>query len=627
MSQSRIKKNIWDRDRANGYIFPYYTGDKVGIGTETPAELLDVRDGAIRVGYDSDTFDELIEFYRNGNKIGVIDNDSSNFRIKATNSNAVQVINDGNVGIQITDADVIDVVGVPTMSTAFQALVDHNNTSNKQGGTVGEYYHLTSAQHGQIPAVALTEGSVVFAGVGGVLSEDNANFFWDDTANELQTPTLRGSSVSGEDLTLNSNTSNDGSVKIGTLAEFDEAAGEFNITNSSPVEVFDNGIYTFKIGSNLFGNGTSRMLLGTDSAGIISMEYTGDVGIGVMNPTSRLHIKGATSDDTSYSLKVDNLSDDNLLSVRNDGAISGATLDTGVQVSTSVRIGTGAGVNDSSAGNNVSIGNLAGNTATTGGLRTLVGGSAGRYANASTVTAFGYSAGAKGATAFGYLAAPNVISTTAVAIGGTSLYSATSATNTSGLGTQSGRYYGSGTDALTIITNGVFLGADTRAKENSSVNEIVIGKSAIGNGSNTATIGNSSTTDTFLIGQLNLDNYKFPTADGTANQVLKTDGAGTLSWENEVSIQGYLIKVANYTVLNSDINIIYGDTDGGIFTITLPATPTDGIIFTIKNTGTSGNALTIDRNGNTIESAASDLVLNDNGAAKLQYTSDGWKLI
>jgi hypothetical protein len=31
-------------------------------------------------------------------------------------------------------------------------------------------------------------------------------------------------------------------------------------------------------------------------------------------------------------------------------------------------------------------------------------------------------------------------------------------------------------------------------------------------------------------GKLNLDGIKFPNADGTANQVLKTDGSGVLSF-------------------------------------------------------------------------------------------------
>lgn len=203
----------------NSNLFWDDATNRLGIGTNTPSESLDVRDGAIRVGYETDTFDELIEFYRNGNKIGVIDNNNSNIRIQSTNGNAVQVINDGGVGFQITDSDIIDIVGSPTMSTALQALVDHNNTSNKQGGTSGEYYHLTSAQHGQIPAAALTQGSVVFAGVSGVLSEDNSNFFWDDSSNELgvgtNTPAAKLDVAGGVKVADDTDTCD--ATKVGTL--------------------------------------------------------------------------------------------------------------------------------------------------------------------------------------------------------------------------------------------------------------------------------------------------------------------------------------------------------------------------------------------------------------------------
>lgn len=36
------------------------------------------------------------------------------------------------------------------------------------------------------PLSGATEGSIVFAGVGGILAEDNAGFFWDDALNLLK---------------------------------------------------------------------------------------------------------------------------------------------------------------------------------------------------------------------------------------------------------------------------------------------------------------------------------------------------------------------------------------------------------------------------------------------------------
>lgn len=46
-----------------------------------------------------------------------------------------------------------------------------------------------------------------------------------------------------------------------------------------------------------------------------------NVGIGESTPTARLHIKGSTSDNTAYALKVDNSSSTRLFYVQNDGRI------------------------------------------------------------------------------------------------------------------------------------------------------------------------------------------------------------------------------------------------------------------------------------------------------------------
>ena len=91
------------------------TSGRVGVGTQSPTEKLDVRNGAIRVGYETDTFDQLIEFYRNNTKIGAIDSDGSDIRLISRNGNDVKIGDDsetkmilkdgGNVGIGTTTPD------------------------------------------------------------------------------------------------------------------------------------------------------------------------------------------------------------------------------------------------------------------------------------------------------------------------------------------------------------------------------------------------------------------------------------------------------------------------------------------------------------------------------------------
>jgi hypothetical protein len=72
----------------------------------------------------------------------------------------------------------------------------------------------------------------------------------------------------------------------------------------------------------------------------------------------------------------------------------------------------------------------------------------------------------------------------------------------------------------------VYLGYDTRASASGNTNEIVIGSTARGAGSNTATIGNTSITKTILRGTINAANL--PTsATGLSAGDIWNDG-GTL---------------------------------------------------------------------------------------------------
>lgn len=70
-----------------------------------------------------------------------------------------------------------------------------------------------------------------------------------------------------------------------------------------------------------------------------------------------------------------------------------------------------------------------------------------------------------------------------------------------GIGLDAGRYY-TGTNPLTVATSSVFIGESSKAKADNSVNEIVIGYAAIGNGNDTVTLGNDSVVQTILKGKL-----------------------------------------------------------------------------------------------------------------------------
>lgn len=86
------------------------------------------------------------------------------------------------------------------------------------------------------------------------------------------------------------------------------------------------------------------------------------------------------------------------------------------------------------------------------------------------------------------------------AVGQGTLYSNTTGSSNSAVGLNAGRFIADGVTALTITNNSTYIGYNTRPLADNSTNEIVIGYSAIGIGSNTTTIGNSSTLATKVFG-------------------------------------------------------------------------------------------------------------------------------
>ena len=131
-------------------------------------------------------------------------------------------------------------------------------------------------------------------------------------------------------------------------------------------------------------------------------------------------------------------------------------------------------------------------------------------------------------------------------------------------------------------------------------------------------------------GQVTLDALTFPAADGTADQILTTDGSGNLSFvDNSGGTDWQAVKTTTYTAAAGEG--VFADTSGGAWTLTLPASPTigDEVSF-VDYAGTfDTNALTIGRNSENIQGAAADLTVSIERAANtLVYTdgTQGWLL-
>ncbi len=143
-----------------------------------------------------------------------------------------------------------------------------------------------------------------------------------------------------------------------------------------------------------------------------------------------------------------------------------------------VRVGLGGG----SVSTNTIVGSNSGGAITTGSNNTFVGVNSGQNNTASNNTFFGSNAGRDTTTSggnafFGYLSGINN----------------TTGSNTCFFGSNSGRFTSSGGN-LNILNQSVLIGAETRANASLETNQIAIGYAAVGLGSNTTVIGNSSTT-------------------------------------------------------------------------------------------------------------------------------------
>lgn len=107
----------------------------------------------------------------------------------------------------------------------------------------------------------------------------------------------------------------------------------------------------------------------------------------------------------------------------------------------------------------------------------------------------------------------------------------------------------------------------------------------------------------------------FPSSDGTAGQVITTDGNGNLSWVTSATSNSWVEKTANYTATSGD-KIIVNSTSSAI-TISLPANPTFGDEISIidGSANASVNNITVDRNTRNIDGESEDMILDVDGAA------------
>jgi hypothetical protein len=187
-----------------------------------------------------------------------------------------------------------------------------------------------------------------------------------------------------------------------------------------------------------------------------------------------------------------------------------------------------------------------------------------------------------------------------------------------------------GTSILDTNGNELFLLTATA----SAVNEITLANATTGNKPTFTATGDDTDIGVSIqpkgTGTVTIDALTFPAADGTADQVLTTNGSGVLSFvDNTGGTDWQAVKTTTYTAVAGEG--VFADTTSSAWTLTLPATPTIGDeVSVVDYAGTfDTNNLTVGRNSENIQGSAADLtVATERAGFTLVYTdgTQGWLL-
>jgi len=183
-----------------------------------------------------------------------------------------------------------------------------------------------------------------------------------------------------------------------------------------------------------------------------------------------------------------------------------------------------------------------------------------------------------------------------------------------------------------LDTNGLELALLTAT--GTAVNEFTIANAATGAGPTLSATGGDTNVPINITpkgtGDIALDGIKWPNADGSADQIMTTNGSGVLSFvDNSGGTEWQAIDTSSFTAVAGEG--YFCNTSGGAFTATLPASPSLGDEVSFIDYGATFDTanLTVGRNSEPIQGAAADLtVAVERAAFTLVYVdgTQGWLL-
>lgn len=432
---------IWDRDTVNGYTYLKNSSDNVGIGTSSPSAKLHIQGDGT----------EYARF---------------------------------SIGTSITRTSIGSIGGEAGIWF---------------GGTSDARFRLVGGKDLEFTAQIDDTSDIIFRYRGASI--------WNNYNGVLQTERMR--------------ITNAGNVGIGTdsPAYQLDITKDFNLTNTTHSNqygiIYKNGtrfIHDFNYGDNGTVTTDGNNLFIGKNAGNLTMGATAtsafhaSKNIGIGNYTL-----GALT--TGYYNTILGFSAGSNITTGGDNALIGYQAGLSINEGNSnIAIGRDALVYNTTGSYNVVLGKSAQVGIVSNSVSSVIaiGYLASRYNTADNIVAIGRESLKVNTgnynTAIGY---QSLISNTSgsanTAQGYHSLYFNTTGYRNTAQGYNAGRYITGGSTANETSNTSIYLGANTKAKADGDTNEIVIGYSTTGNGSNTVTLGNDSITETHLKGKLYLN--------------------------------------------------------------------------------------------------------------------------
>lgn len=477
---------------------------------------------------------------------------------------------------------------------------------------------LGVARGGTGTGTTFTLGSVVFAGASGVYTQDNANFFWDDTNNRLGIGTASptsdlslGGATAARTIALERKTSGAGSnltIRSGGAQSgaTDTAGGTLILSSGittgqgfSYVDIYTYGDETVISGSSDNSSmpvarfGGAGVALGTTTIGS-GLNLTLNSNVGVTPWTYVIGLPDSTSiGGNALTIKSGNATTASNISGGTLALVAGNATGTGsssITFSTATAGGTGAATRASSVKMTLTGDGQLQVSTTGSSAGILIGGDANLYRSAADTLK----------TDDSLIIASNLtvnsLTTTRVPFA-----------STSGLLIDSANFtYTTGTGQLALATTGsgagILIGGDANlyrsAADTLKTDDAFVSGSTI-TGASSLTLGaNGGTTGSVLIrgttsGTVTMTvaavagtwSFTLPTTAGSSGQYLQTDGAGVTSWQ---TLTGGLTWASN---ASSPISAVasngYIANLGTLLTYNLP-TPAVGSIIEIVGLGAGG---------------------------------------